>query len=205
QLKDGERVTIIGADGRAVTLRGVYAGVIAKGGGGGTQNPRAALAALISTRNDRASQVGAVRAGANAAPLPDPWLIDISRPGARCLREGERPVWWRPDATAQVPFTVYPIDRSWRADFAWQSGQDRMVAPDLAKLDGVKTFLIAVPGQDNAISINMIPKDITEPLVLSSWMLEKACVQQADAYFRLIQKDLDQPQSPMTPPVGISE
>ena len=80
-----------------------------------------------------------------------------------------------------------------------------MVAPDLAKLDGVKTFLIAVPGQDNAISINMIPKDITEPLVLSSWMLEKACVQQADAYFRLIQKDLDQPQSPMTPPVGISE
>ena len=196
QLKDGERVTIIGADGRAVTLRGVYAGVIAKGGGGGTQNPRAALAALISTRNDRASQVGAVRAGANAAPLPDPWLIDISRPGARCIREGERPVWWRPDAAEQTPFTVYPIDRSWRADFTWVAGQDRMVAPDLAKLDGVKTFLIAVPGQDNAISINMIPKDVTDPLVLSSWMLEKACVQQADAYFRLIQKDLDQPQSP---------
>ena len=196
QLKDGERVTLIGADGRAVTLRGVYAGVIAKGGGGGTQNPRAALAALISTRNDRASQVGAVRAGANAAALPDPWLIDVSRPGARCIREGERPVWWRPDATEHTPFTVYPIDRSWRADFAWAAGQDRMLAPDLAKLDGVKTFLIAVPGQDNAISINMIPKDITDPLVLSSWMLEKACVQQADAYFRLIQKDLDQSQSP---------
>jgi len=205
QLKDGERVTLIGSDGRAVTLRGIYAGVIAKGGGGGTQNPRAALAALISTRNDRASQVGAVRAGANAAALPDPWLIDVSRPGARCIREGERPVWWRPDATEHTPFTVYPIDRSWRADFAWAAGQDRMLAPDLAKLDGVKTFLIAVPGQDNAISINMIPKDITDPLVLSSWMLEKACVQQADAYFRLIQKDLDQPQSPPTPPERTSE
>jgi len=205
QLKDGERVTLIGADGRAVTLRGVYVGVIAKGGGGGTQNPRAALAALISTRNDRANQVGAVRAGANAAPLPDPWLIDISRPGARCIREGERPVWWRPDATPQTPFTVYPIDRSWRADFAWVAGQDRMLAPDLAKLDGVKTFLIAIPGQDNAISINMIPKDVTDPLVLSSWMLEKACVQQADAYFRLIQKDLDQPQSSTLPPARISE
>jgi hypothetical protein len=136
-----------------------------------------------------------VRAGANAAPLPDPWLIDISRPGARCIREGERPVWWRPDATEQTPFTVYPIDRSWRADFAWAAGQGRMVAPDLAKLDGVKIFLIAVPGQDNAISINTIPKDVTDPLVLSSWMLEKACVQQADAYFRLIEKDLDQAQS----------
>lgn len=193
QLKDGERVTVIGADGRAVTLRGVYSGVIAKSGGAGAQNPRAALAALISTRNDRASQVGAIRAGANAAPLPDPWLVDISRPGARCIREGERPVWWRPDASAQASFTVYPIDRSWRADFVWQKGQDRMVAPDLAKLDGVKTFLISIPGQDNAISINMIPSDVTDPLVLSSWMLEKACVQQADAYFRQIQTELEPP------------
>lgn len=190
QLKDGERVTLIGADGRAVTLRGVYAGAVSKSGGS-TQNPRAALAALISTRNDRASQVGAVRAGANAAPLPDPWLIDISRPGARCIREGQRPTWWRPDASAESLFTVYPLDRSWRADFVWQSGQAEMAAPDLAKLDGVKTFLIHVPGQDNAISINTIPADVTDPLVLSSWMLEKACVQQADAYFRQIQSDLD--------------
>lgn len=205
QLKDGERVTLIGADGRAVTLRGVYAGVIAKSGGGGTQNPRAALAALISTRNDRANQVGAVRAGASAAPLSDPWLIDISRGGARCIREGERPVWWRSESAEQAAFTVYPIDRSWRADFVWAAGQDRMVAPDLAKLDGVKTFLIAVPGQDNAISINTIPKDVTDPLVLSSWMLEKACVQQADAYFRLIEKDLDLPETPASLPESTSK
>ena len=198
-LKDGERVTLIGADGHAVTLRGSYSGVIAKSGGA-TQNPRVALAALISTRNDRASQVGAVRAGANAAPLPDPWLIDISRSGARCIREGQRPVWWRPDTSAETLFTVYPIDRSWRADFVWQKGQSQMVAPDLAKLDGVKTFLIHVPGQDNAISINTIPLDVTDPLVLSSWMLEKACVQQADAYFRQIQSDIDVQGSSPAPP-----
>lgn len=190
QLRDGERVTLIGMDGRAVTLRGSYAGVIAASAGS-TQNPRAALAALIATRNDRASQVGAVRSGANAAPLPDPWLIDISRPGARCIREGDTPIWWRPDASEESLFTVYPLDRSWRADFVWQRGQQKMRAPNLAKLDGVKTFLIHVPGQDNAISINIIPADVTDPLVLSSWMLEKTCVQQADAYFRQIQADLD--------------
>ena len=200
QLKDGERVTLIGADGRAVTLRGVYAGAVSKSGGS-AQNPRAALAALISTRNDRASQVGAVRAGANAATLSDPWLIDISRPGARCIREGQRPTWWRPDASAQSPFTVYPLDRSWRADFVWAQGQSEMAAPDLAKLDGVKTFLIHVPGQDNAISINIIPADVTDPLVLSSWMLEKACVQQADSYFRQIQTELE---GPKTSPVSAS-
>lgn len=203
QLKDGERVTLIGADGRAVTLRGIYAGAVSKSGAS-AQNPRAALAALISTRNDRASQVGAVRAGANAAPLPDPWLIDISRPGARCIREGQRPIWWRPDATAESVFTVYPLDRSWRADFVWQQGQGEMEAPDLAKLDGVKTFLINVPGQDNAISINTIPADVTDPLVLSSWMLEKACVQQADAYFRQIQAELDGQKASPVPAIAPS-
>jgi len=204
-LKDGERVTLIGADGRAVTVRGVYAGVIAKSGAG-SQNPQLALAALISTRNDRASQVGAVRAGANAALLPNPWLIDISRSGARCIREGERPIWWRPDTSTETIFTVYPIDRSWRADFVWQKGQSKMAAPDLAKLDGVKTFLIHVPGQDNAISINTIPIDVTDPLILSSWMLEKACVQQADAYFRQIQSDIDgQTTSPAPPAAQIKD
>ena len=74
-----------------------------------------------------------------------------------------------------------------------------MIAPDLAKLEGVKTFLISIPGQDNAISINMIPKDVTDPLVLSSWMLEKACVQQADAFFRQIQAELDLQTAPPTP------
>ena len=80
-----------------------------------------------------------------------------------------------------------------------------MEAPDLAKLDGVKTFLINVPGQDNAISINTIPADVTDPLVLSSWMLEKACVQQADAYFRQIQVELDGQKAspvPATAPFG---
>ena len=59
------------------------------------------------------------------------------------------------------------------------------------RLDGVKTFLIQVPGQVNAISLNVIPADVVDPLVLSSWMLEKACVQQADAYFRQIQSNID--------------
>jgi hypothetical protein len=38
----------------------------------------------------------------------------------------------------------------------------------------------------------MIPQDIDDPLVVSAWMLEKACVQQADAYLREIGKDLDE-------------
>jgi len=191
-LKEGERVTMIAPDGRSVALRGPYNGVVMKAGTA-VQNPKAALAALISTRNDRAKSVGAVRAGANAAKLPDPWLVDISRPGARCVREGDRPVWWRPDAGSAEPFSVFPIDRSWRADFQWKAGMDRMEAPPLSKLQGVSTFVIRVEGQENAISIQVIPKDVVDPLVLSSWMLERTCIQQADAYLRQIEAELAAP------------
>jgi hypothetical protein len=191
-LKEGERVTMIAPDGRSVTLRGPYNGVVMKAGTA-VQNPKAALAALISTRNDRAKSVGAVRAGANAAKLPDPWLVDISRPGTRCVREGDRPVWWRPDASTAETFSVFPIDRSWRADFQWPAGVDRMTAPALSKLQGASTFVIRVEGQENAISIQVIPKDVVDPLVLSSWMLERTCIQQADAYLRQIETKLAAP------------
>jgi hypothetical protein len=191
-LKEGERVTAIAPDGRSVSLRGTYHGPVMRAGTA-LQNPQAALAALISTRNDRAKSVGAIRAGANAAPLPDPWLVDISRPGPRCVREGDRPVWWRPDASASQPFKVFPIDRSWRADFVWKAGTDHMEAPALSKLDGVSTFLIEVEGQENAISLQVIPRDVTDPMILSSWMLERACVQQVDAYLRRIEAGMLKP------------
>ncbi len=200
-LKEGERVTIIGPDGRSITLRGPYKGVAMKAGTS-VQDPRAALAALISTRNDRAKSVGAIRAGANAAKLPDPWLVDISRPGARCVREGNQPIWWRPDDRTAEPFTVFPIDRSWRADFQWKAGVDRMAAPALSRLEGASIFLIRVEGQESAIKIEMIPRDLTEPLVLSSWMLERTCIQQADAYLRQIEADLTKTPSPSPNPQG---
>lgn len=192
-LKEGERATLISPDGRSVTLHGPYNGVVLKAGTA-VQDPRAALAALISTRNDRAKSVGAVRAGANAAPLPDPWLIDVSRPGARCVREGEQPVWWRPDARSDQPFSVFPIDRSWRADFQWKAGVDRMEAPSIEKLKGVNFFVIRLEGQENAISLQLIPREVTDPLVLASWMLERTCIQQADAYLRQVQATLGQQQ-----------
>lgn len=192
QLKEGEKVVLIAPDGRAITLRGVYRGPAAQGGGG-TQNATMALAALIATRRDRASAVGAVRSGAGAADLPDPWLIDITRPGERCILEGNSPTWWRPAGTGSQPFTVYPIDRSWKADFVWQDGATTMLAPELGKLDTARSFTVKVGGQEYAVRLNIIPRDLTDPMMLTSWMLQKACFQQADAYLRAISHDLAQP------------
>jgi hypothetical protein len=190
KLVEGEKIVLVAPDGRMSTLRGPYSGPAVRNAAS-VQNPRTALAALIATRNDRASSVGAVRSGASAAPLPEPWLIDISRGGDRCLREGEKPVWWRPETLAEQAFSVFPIDRSWRADYVWAAATDRMTPPNIVGLDDLRSFIVRAGGQEHPVRINIIPRDIDDPLVISAWMLEKACVQQADAYLRAIGKDLD--------------
>ena len=55
-----------------------------------------------------------------------------------------------------------------------------------------KTFIIRASGQEYPVRVNIIPRDIDDPLVVSAWMLEKACVQQADSFLRVIGKDLDE-------------
>ncbi|GAA4010743.1 hypothetical protein [Sphingomonas humi] len=185
-LKQGERVTMIGPDGKTVTLRGSFSGAPTMLASSAT-DPKQALAALIATRNARTSSIGVVRGATDAAPLPEPWLIDISRPGERCLEVGKQPVWWRPEAAAAQKFTILPIDQSWRADFAWAAGQHSISAPPLAKFQGQTGFVIRMDDQDYGITVDLVPADLENDFVLASWMLEKGCIQQADALLRKVE------------------
>jgi hypothetical protein len=189
-LKEGERATLVAPDGKSVTLKGPFNGP-AMPESSTAADPKAALAALVNTRDARTSSVGVIRAGADAAKLPEPWLIDMSRPGTRCLMEGQVPIWWRPETDHEDTFTVFPVDRSWRADFNWQQGQDRQNVPKIGRFEGPNTFVIRRDNQEYAITLTVIPKDIDNDLVLSSFMLEKACIQQADALLAKIKHDLE--------------
>jgi hypothetical protein len=184
-LKDGERATFIGPDGKSLSLKGPFNGVpLAKASE--SVELRQALSALVATRDARTSSVGVVRAGTAAVKIPEPWLIDVTRPGPRCLLEGTQPVWWRPDASQIDSFTVFPVDRSWSAQFNWAAGQDRQPLPPLSRLEGSKVFVIRQGEQEYAISLEVVPKDLENQLILASWMLEKGCIQQADALLTLV-------------------
>jgi len=187
-LKEGERVTVIGLDGAAITMRGPFNGRPPVKNGGSAVQPRAALAALIGTRNARTNSVGVIRSGTDAAPLGEPWLIDVSRSGERCLKAGSLPIWWRPDATHAQAFTVMPIDRSWRADLQWQVGQDQVGSGGFVNIAAGSTFVTRMGDQEFTLNINTVPADLDNDFVLVSWMLEKGCMQQADALLRQIGK-----------------
>ncbi len=184
-LKEGERVTVIGPDGKSVTLKGPLQGRPLVGSTSAA-NPRQALAALLSTRDARVNSVGVVRAGTAAGRLPDPWLIDVTRPGIRCLMQGEQPVWWRPDGV-QESFMLFTADRSWSAQFAWAANQDRQAAPPLSRYEGV--FVIRHGEREYAIHFVPVPKGLDDDLVVVSWLLEKGCFQQADALLERLRQE----------------
>ena len=142
--------------------------------------------ALLASREARVKSVGVVRAGTASTKTPDPEAIDITRGGPRCLEEGRPPVFWRPETQESQPFVVFPADRSWRADFVWQSGQDRMVFPDLSKFEGLTTLLVNMDQQEHALSFSVVPSSLESDFVRAAWMLEKGCVQQADALLRAL-------------------
>ncbi len=196
-LREGERLVLIGADGRSVTLRGAFSGPPMKAGAA-SSDPKLALAALVATRSARATAVGVTRSGENLSALPDPWLIDVEGPGPRCLKAGVAPIWWRSTATEGGAFTVFPVDRSWRADFRWNVGESRQAVPPLSRFESDNAFIIASSGREYAIKINILPAELDSDLMLVGWMMEKGCVQQADALLR----KLSQTESDSVAPKG---
>ncbi len=182
-LKEGERLSVIGADGKTITLRGPYTGVLAATSAAAADSKQA-LSALLASREARVKSVGVVRSGTATVKTPDSEAIDVTRPGPRCLTEGRPPVFWRPEVQVEEPFVVFPADRSWRADFVWQAGQDRMVFPDLSKFEGLTTLLVNIGQQEFALSFSVVPSTLESDVVRAAWMLERGCVQQADALLR---------------------
>ena len=109
---------------------------------------------------------------------------------------GAAPVWWRSTATEAGAFTVFPVDRSWRADFRWTVGESRQAVPPLSRFESDNAFIIASSGREYAIKINILPAELDSDLMLVGWMMEKGCVQQADALLRKLSQTQSEPVAP---------
>jgi hypothetical protein len=185
-LKEGQRVTLIAANGSTLKLRGPYDQ--APGSGDGRAGPGVldALKALIVQKESRTSDVGVVRAGASVARLPEPWVLDASRPGNRCVRDGDTIVFWRPAADATANLTVTPLDRSWKIATTWPSGADRIVVPRDLPIHGTSTYLIELDETQSAVMLHSIPGVVASDVMRAAWMIEKGCQAQAEALLTVL-------------------
>ena len=181
-LKEGQRVTLITPNGATFKLEGPYNRAPAADQASGTPIGQR-LAALVTQNQARIGEVGTTR-GIQQAKLPDPWLFDISRNGTVCLREGQKPVFWRPDAAKPSTLTVMPGDRSWKAQTRWPAGTDRISVETKVPIHSDATYLVTLDDMQAALTVNNVPAVLANDSMRAAWMAEKGCDAQAEALLR---------------------
>jgi len=181
-LKEGQHVTLISPTGATIKLDGPYEKAP------DADQTRAVpvantLALLVTQRQARVGEVGTTR-GSAPSVLPDPWVLDASRAGTVCLREGTEAVLWRPDPARDSELTVAPADRSWRAEAHWPAGTDRIMVQAPALIRGGATYLVTLNGTQSAMKVENVPPILSNDPMRVAWLAGKGCEAQAEALLR---------------------
>jgi hypothetical protein len=186
-LAAGQRVTLIASDGRTVKLRGPYEEAPAPAAGQ-VASMGDALKNLMNQRGSGTAQLGVVRAAGDAAELPEPWVVDVGRSGARCLQASGVPVLWGPKFAANAELAIEPADRSWRAKGTWPAETDRLALAGRIPLVDGGSYVFDVGGNPANVTIHRMPAGFVDPVLQAAWMIEKGCEDQARALVREAQR-----------------
>jgi hypothetical protein len=182
-LRAGQHVTLITPAGATLKLDGPYDkppdADQAKG-----VSVREVIAAMLNQRRSQPEGRVPTR-GIGAAILPEPWVLDASRTGTVCLREGTQAVLWRPDSTTAASLTVAPADRSWKIDMNWAAGENRMTLPAQVPLRTGANYVVSLNTIASSLTVIAVPAVLTSDDMRLAWLLARDCSSQAEALLRL--------------------
>ena len=184
-LKEGQHLTLIAANGATLKIDGPYDKAPATGGGEDSAGFGTALRALVTQSATRA-EAGVVRAGLTPVVLPAPWLLDVSRTGIVCLRDGDKPVLWRENAARKSTLAITAGDRTWRADATWDAGRDRMLLPSTVPFHGGITYRIRLDNTNANITVKLVPNALVTPEMQAAWLADVGCDPQAQALYKTL-------------------
>jgi hypothetical protein len=177
-LRDGQVVTLISPSGEIIKLHGPMSGAPAPGAGGSSVDVKGALKTLVTQELADNSELGVVRGAAEDPVPPEPWLVDVTHDGARCLPVNSPIVFWRPGGGGADAVTIAPYDRSWLVRAEWQAGSDRLPITDKVPLRTRSTYMVRVGKKETAITLVMIPAAVSNDAMRAAWMIEVGCVSQ---------------------------
>ncbi len=187
-LKMGQSVTLIAANGRIFRLKGPHQGVPDPKGSGNQPGMTEALKSLLVSENAQESALGVTRSNSGVFNdsvqngwVPEPWLVDVTRSGNHCVREGGPVIFWRPDNGRTVPVNVRIGNTVWAANTYWPAGTNRLAPPkEMPVLDG-EVYRIRAGSEKSLSHFHLIPATVTSTMAQAAWMKEKGCDAQTTA------------------------
>jgi hypothetical protein len=180
-LKDGQQVELIAPSGQLIKLHGPWDKPPIAEGAADAPDATVALKALLTQNLARSQSVGVVRGTTAQVVPPEPWLLDITHVGIRCLPENREVVFWRPDGNGAAALSVEPYDRSWRARAAWPAGSDRLPMPRSLPLTNRSTYIVGLNGKATTITLVTVPAAASNDAMRAAWMIQEGCDTQAQA------------------------
>ncbi len=186
-LHDGQEVTLMSSSGQLITLEGPSNAVPDSRAGGGTTDVATAVAALLTERKARTSEVGVVR-GEKDVILPNPWVVDVTHPGTSCVQLGVPVVLWRSGDFSDTAVSIAPADQSWAVSGRWPAGAAELSMPATLPLRDQTSYIINVGGKMAPVTVRIIPAAVGNDVMRASWMSQVGCDNQANALLAMLSK-----------------
>jgi hypothetical protein len=185
-LKSGERLSLISPTGKMIKLVGPFKGVpLTKEAGKDNQSIKKAIQNLLTHSEPGSDSYGITRntddllkLASQPAPLPSPWVIDVTQDGPYCYKEGEKIIFWRGDKSKTTTITIKIEPVGWNAKATWKSGKSKLALPDSIPIKEGLLYKVTLDGKGVEGVLNIIPKTIQSKIAQAAWMKERGCLSQ---------------------------
>lgn len=181
-LKSGAKVTLVGADGKTVTVQGPSSGKPAELGSNGKKSSgkvAAILGALLSSEERSTRALGVVRSASptDSGKLPDAWAVNVEQSGTKCVGADVVKL-WRANSSLAAKLQIRRAQSARSAKAAWPAGQEFLSVNSRVFKDG-QNYIVSVNGRSSEIKINVMPTGLESPTEQAAWMARSNCRDQA--------------------------
>jgi hypothetical protein len=181
-LTEGQQVSLMMQDGRVIKVKGPSDKPPAPPEASATANVELALQLLITQQSSR-ERAGVIRGGPGLVVPPEPWVVDISSDGLRCLQADSSITLWRPNASTSMPIEVTPTDRSWKATVTWEKGSEYLALGHSVPVRRRTAYVVRSGNKEVNITLVSLPTSLTNDAMRAAFMIDNGCDAQAKALF----------------------
>lgn len=187
KIPDGQKLSLIDANGRGLTLRGPFEGVVkAPSGGGGNAAVLQAVKAILVPMQTAA--LGAVRDGGNVERPPDARMVDISSSTTQCVAAGTPIELWRPMAIRKTTLLLTRLGNGERASAEWPAGAATLAWPSALPATDGETY--AAQLTDNSVrsqfGLKFVPLAARSSVEVAEKLAHAGCQAQAQLLLETI-------------------